>query len=348
MATTRKSKRLRRSDCSAAGLHRLRQGRGFRYVDEAGRKVRDAKALERIADLAIPPAWGEVWICPDPQGHLQATGIDSAGRKQYRYHDAWRRRRDREKFRRMLEFGEALPQLRREVARDLGTRGLNRDRVLACAVRLIDVGFFRVGGEEYAEEGGGLGIATLGKRHVALHDSVMRFDYPAKSGVRRVHEVDAADCAKVVRALKEREGGGSKLLAYKLRNAWSRVRADDINEYIKERLGEEFSAKDFRTWNATVLAAALLAGDESAGASKRAIDTAVRGVSEALGNTPAVARRAYIDPHLFDRHRSGWTIAPALPASGKVGPRVRARLEAAVIDLLSDEERSRALEHRAR
>ncbi|HEX4033697.1 MAG TPA: DNA topoisomerase IB [Solirubrobacteraceae bacterium] len=327
----------------------MRHGRGLGYVDDSGERVKDAATLERIGDLAIPPAWDEVWICPDPQGHLQATGIDSAGRKQYRYHDAWRRRRDREKFRRMLEFGRALPKLRREVTRDLETRGLNRDRVLACAVRLIDSGLFRVGGEEYAEEGGGLGVATLGKRHVSASNGVMRFDYPAKSGVRRVQDVDEAACAKVIRALKARHGGGSKLLAYTAHGTWFRVRADDINEYIQQRIGEDFSAKDFRTWNATVLAAVLLAtesGADTNGARKRTIDAAVRGVSEALGNTPAVARRAYIDPHLFDRYRSGWTVAPALPASAKIGPRVRGRLEAAVIDLLSDDERSRALEHR--
>ena len=348
---TTKSSRLRRSDCSGAGLRRLRHGRGFRYVDDAGRKVADAGTLERIRDLAIPPAWDDVWICRDPQGHLQATGIDAAGRKQYRYHDAWRRRRDREKFQRMLDFGEALPKLRRDVARDLGAGDLGRDRVLACAVRLLDVGLFRVGGEEYAEEGGGLGLATIWKRHVELSEATMRFDYPAKSGVRRVQEVKDSDCAPVIGALKERRGGGRKLLAYEAHDSWVPLRAEDINEYIKDHLGEEFSAKDFRTWNATVLAAVLLAtagrAQATEGARKRAIDAAVRGVSEALGNTPAVARRAYIDPHVFDRYRSGWTIAPALPASGRVGPRVRARLEAAVIDLLSDETRSPALERRA-
>jgi DNA topoisomerase I len=317
-------------------------------VDDSGRRITDARTVRRIHDLAIPPAWRDVWICPDPMGHLQATGIDAAGRKQYRYHDAWRRRRDREKFRRMLAFGAALPVLRRGVARDLAGRGLGRDRVLACAVRLLDVGLFRVGGEEYADEGGGLGLSTLRRRHVTVERSAMHFDYPAKSGVRRVQDVDDPDCARVIRALRQRHGGGSTLLAHHDGTRWVGVRAEDVNDYIKERIGEDFSAKDFRTWNATVLAAVQLARDQDGkrteAARKRAIDAAVRAVSDALGNTPAVARRAYIDPHLFDRDRSGWTIAPALPRSGTVGPRVRARIEAAVIDLLSDEPASPAVE----
>lgn len=178
----------------------------------------------------------------------------------------------------------------------------------------------------------------------------MRFDYPAKSGVRRVQDVDDPDCARVVKALRARRGGGTTLLAYRNGNRWIGVRAGDINQYIKERLGDDFSAKDFRTWNATVLAAVLLADDGDLkgtdGARRRAVDAAVRGVSEALGNTPAVARRAYIDPHVFDRYRSGWTVAPALPTSGKVGARARARLEAAVIDLLTGETASRAVARR--
>jgi DNA topoisomerase I len=347
--TTRPAQRLRRSDCSGAGIRRVGRGRGFGYLDPGGDRVTDPETIARIRELAIPPAWREVWICLDPCGHLQATGIDAAGRKQYLYHEAWRRRRDREKFRRMLEFGVELPMLRRSVARDLRASGLRRERVLACAVRLLDVGLFRVGGEEYADEGGGLGLATLRRRHVTVRAGVMRFDYPAKSGVRRVQEVVDVDCEPVIRALRERGGsGGAKLLAFKDGGRWLGVRADDINEYLKAHLGECFSAKDFRTWNATVLAATAVAGQDrestSDAARKRAIDASVRCVSEALGNTPAVARRAYIDPRVFDRYRSGWTIAPALPADGRVGPRVRARLERALIDLLGDEHDSDALE----
>ena len=344
---------VRRSDCSGPGLRRARHGRGFSYVDAGGERVTDPETLARIRALAIPPAWREVWICLDPRGHLQATGIDRAGRKQYLYHDAWRRRRDREKFRRMLEFGAALPRLRRGVAHDLSASDLGRERILACAVRLLDIGLFRIGGEEYADENGGLGLATLSKRHVTLRDGVMHFDYPAKSGVPRVQDIADGECEPVIQALKERRSGGSKLLAYDDGARWVPVRAGDINDYLKAHIGEEFSAKDFRTWNATVLAAVALAGEEhsprSEAARKRAIDRAVRRVSEALGNTPAVARRAYIDPRVFDRFRSGWTIAAALPSNAKVGPRVRARLERAVIDLLTDErDSSAALERRTR
>jgi DNA topoisomerase I len=344
MATTRVKRaaaRLHRSDCSAPGIVRVGHGRGFTYRDAGGERVSDEPTIARIRELAVPPAWKDVWICADPYGHLQATGTDAAGRKQYLYHDAWRRRRDHAKFRRMLDFGAALPELRRGVASDLSTRGQGRERVLACSVRLLDIGLFRVGGEEYADEGGGLGLTTLRRRHVTVRAGVMHFDYPAKSGVRRVQDVVDGGCEAVIRALLKRSGGGSKLLAFKERGHWRAARAEDINDYLKTHLGEEFSAKDFRTWNATVLAATALANEDRAptsdAARKRAIDAAVRDVSEALGNTPAVARRAYIDPRVFDRFRSGWTIAPALPAGGRVGPRVRARLERAVIDLLGED-----------
>ncbi|HEY1777567.1 MAG TPA: DNA topoisomerase IB [Solirubrobacteraceae bacterium] len=317
------------------------RGRGFGYQDAGGDGISDPQTLARIRELAIPPAWRDVWICADPAGHLQATGVDAAGRKQYLYHAAWRQRRDREKFSRMLEFGAALPRLRRAVARDLRARGLGRERVLACAVRLIDVGLFRIGGEEYADEGGGLGLTTLSRRHVTVRGGVMHFDYPAKSGVRRVQDVVDADCVRVIRALRDRSGRPAKLLAFKDGKRWVGARADDVNAYLKDQIGEDFSAKDFRTWNATVLAATMLASGDLAPASnnagKRAIDATVRGVSDTLGNTTAVARRAYIDPRVFDRYRSGWTIAPALPRGGAVGPRIRARLERAVIDLLGQD-----------
>lgn len=321
-------------------------------MDPGGDRVTDAETIARIRDLAIPPAWRDVWICLDPRGHLQATGVDEAGRTQYLYHEAWRRRRDREKFRRMLDFGAALPLLRRRVARDLRSSGLGSERVLACAVRLLDVGLFRVGGEEYADEGGGLGLATLCKCHVTIRAGVLHFDYPAKSGVRRTQNVVDSDCEPVIHALRARRGGGTTLLAFKDGARWRGVRADDINEYLKAHLGERFSAKDFRTWNATVLAATALAasadhpptGEASA---KREIDAAVRRVSEALGNTPAVARRAYIDPAVFDRYRSGWTIAPALSRDGSVGPRVRSRLERAVIELLGANHHPDGVDHRA-
>jgi DNA topoisomerase-1 len=248
--------RLRRSDCSEPGLRRGGRGRGFEYFDESGDRVTDEDTLERVRDLAIPPAWREVWICPDPLGHLQATGIDDAGRKQYLYHDRWRERRDRAKFERMVSFARALPRLRRRLVADLNGSEPNRERVLACSVRLLDIGLFRIGGEEYADRGGGLGLTTIRKRHVTIEGPSALFDYPAKGGIRRVQTVEDSECVALMRRLRRRRSGGDQLLAYRDGRAWVPVRADDVNEYLKERLGEEFSAKDFRTWNATVLAAA--------------------------------------------------------------------------------------------
>lgn len=307
--------------------------------------------LERLRDLAIPPAWKEVWICSDPLGHLQATGIDGAGRKQYLYHPRWRERRDREKFEKMVRFGRALPRLRRRLAADLPSTELTRAVVLACAVRLLDVGLFRIGSEEYAAEEGGLGLATIRKEHVTLHPDAATFDYPAKSGVRRRHIIYDPMTLDVIRALRRRRGGGPALLVYREGRRWHDVRSDEINEYLKALLGEDFSAKDFRTWNATVMAAVSLAtaGREATTktARKRAINNAVRAVSELLGNTPAVARRAYIDPRVFDRYQSGWTIAGVIERLPDLDPsddRVRRRIENAVVDLLTDNRESSALE----
>jgi len=329
--------RLRRSDCSTPGLRRRRRGRGFEYLDADGARVDDPESLERIRALAIPPAWTEVWICPDPRGHLQATGVDAAGRKQYRYHDVWRARRDRQKFEEMLQFARALPRLRRRVARDLRIAAnglLTRERVLACAARLLDRGFFRIGSESYAEGNGSYGLATIRKQHVRLNGDDIVFDYPSKSGQRRVQAVADPDVREVVAALKRRRSGPDELLAYRAGRRWVDLRSDDINEYLKAaaRL-ETVSAKDFRTWNGTVLAALALARREgrvsSKTARKRAITAAVGEVAVFLGNTPAVARSAYIDPRVFDRFLSGETIAPA-------HERGRTAIEKAVLDLITN------------
>jgi DNA topoisomerase I len=321
------------------------------YLDEHDERIENPDIIERLKTLAVPPAWSEVWICADPLGHLQATGIDAAGRKQYLYHPRWRERRDREKFEKMVRFGRLLPTLRKRLARDLAGEDLGRDRVLACAVRLLDVGMFRVGSEQYADEDSGIGLATITKQHVTVQDESIAFDYPAKGGIRRVQAITDPRSRDVVRELKRRRGGGPELLAYKNGRRWHNVRSPEINDYLKEYLEEDFSAKDFRTWNGTVLAALSLATDgrdaRTKTARKRAIDRAVRGVAELLGNTPAVARRAYIDPRVFDRYQSGWTIAPALERIPDLDPandRVRARIEAAVLDLLTDNRESDAVE----
>ena len=352
-ASTKRRPRLRRSDCSGKGIHRVRRGRGFSYRDSDGSRVSEAEEILRITELAIPPAWEDVWICGDPLGHLQATGVDAAGRKQYLYHPRWRELRDREKFEHMLAFAGALPRLRRRVLKQLANGDeLDEQRVLACAVRLLDIGLFRIGSEQYADEEGGIGLATVERGNVKLDGDEVVFDYPAKGGVRRVQVIrDPASC-EVVKALRRRRAGPDQLLAYRERGRWRRVSSEQISDYLKDQIGEEYSAKDFRTWNATVLAAVAVAVDgrqaSSQRARKRVIDGAVRGVSEVLGNTPAVARRSYIDPRVFDRYLSGWTIGGALERIGSLdGPddRQRSRLEKAVIELLHDERGSPAIEH---
>jgi DNA topoisomerase-1 len=339
--------RLRRADCSTAGIRRVRRGRGFSYLDETtGEPIAETDTLARIRALAIPPAWEEVWICPFANGHIQAVGTDARGRKQYRYHDHWRELRDREKFDRMLEFGKALPRLRRTTDRHLREHGPTRERLLAGAVRLLDRGFFRSGGENYAEENDTYGLATMQKRHVRLEpDNVIVFDYRAKGGQRRVQSVVDPLVYELVAELKRRRGGSPDLLAYKERGRWRDVLSTDVNAYVKEVAGEKFTAKDFRTWTATVLAAVGVAVSGRAGASptarKRAVTRAVQEVSHYLGNTPAVCRGSYIDPRVFDRFSAGVTIAAALDALGDVDfgePATQGAVEAAVIDLLSDEE----------
>jgi DNA topoisomerase I len=336
--------RLRRSDCSSPGIARRRRGRGFEYLDRSGRTIRDPLTLDRVRALAIPPAWSDVWICADANGHLQAVGTDAAGRRQYRYHPRWRERRDQQKFDETLEFGRVLPKLRETAAEHLAGPDLGKERVLATAVRLLDRGFFRVGGEEYVEENGSRGLATLEKRHVQLGaDGLLVFDYPAKSRQRRVQAVVDPDVYAVVQALVRRRAGGSALLAYK-NGRWTDLRSAEINAYIKDLAGSGFSAKDFRTWHATVLAAVALAVSEQASSQagrRRAMVRAVDEVAHYLGNTPAVCRASYIDPRVFDRYRAGVTVAPALEGIAEPtedrAPATQGAIELAVLDLLSGE-----------
>jgi len=345
--------RLRRSDCSGPGIERRKHGRGFAYFD-AGERIEEPEVLARIRALGIPPAWRDVWICPDPNGHLQATGIDAAGRKQYRYHDAWRTRRDAEKFDDMTRFARALPALRERVEADLADGSEpTRERVLATAVRLLDRGFFRIGGESYAVSNESYGLATMLKRHVRIEeDGTMVFDYPAKSGKRRVQAVVDPLATEVVATLKRRRGGGDELLAYRERRRWHDLRSPDINAYLKEATGDDFSAKDFRTWNATVLAAVALAVSGPAVATKtsrtRAITRAVKETAHYLGNTPAVCRASYIDPRVFDAYRGGLVLERdvlerAVDAGDEL-PIHRREIEEAVLDLLNERERAPGVE----
>ena len=337
--------RLRRSDCNAPGITRLRRGRGFSYHWN-GERISDPETLERVAGLAIPPAWVDVWICPWPHGHIQATGTDDAGRRQYRYHDAWRVQRDRQKFERVVDFGRALPSLRSVVEADLSLEAVTQERVLAAVVRLLDLGFFRIGGEEYARDNETFGIATLRKDHVRMRKGEMTFDYPAKGSIRRVITVADPATFELLKVLKRRKGGSDNLLAYKAGRRWCDVRSDEVNAYIRAGSDDEFSAKDFRTWSGTVLGAIELAKVRPRGAEmaktarQKAARGAVKAVSEYLGNTPAVCRKSYIDPKLLDRFDAGETIGAALDSladTPNMNDRtVREAIESAVIDLIGD------------
>jgi DNA topoisomerase IB len=333
---------LTRSDLSIGGIRRRRCGRGFRYLGPDA-PVTEPRTLARIKALVIPPAWEDVWICPDPRGHIQAVGTDSAGRRQYLYHALWREQRDQGKYDRVRELGAALPHVREVVARHLEGQGLTRDRVLAAALRLIELGFFRPGGEEYAEENGTFGLATILKEHVTLTKGQLVFEYDAKGAKHREQAVAEDGVCAVVRTLKRRRAGGDKLLVYRSGPRWHDVTAADINDYVREVSGGEYTAKDFRTWHATVLAAVGLAVSERAdgeSARKRAVARVVREVADYLGNTPAVARASYIDPRVIRSYEEGRTIASALGDLGRDTDfgdlATRGRAESAVLKLLAD------------
>jgi DNA topoisomerase I len=335
--------RLRRVDCSGPGLARRRHGRGFVYLDEDGEPIDDPEVLDRIHELVIPPAWEEVWICPYPGGHIQATGIDQRGRKQYLYHPRWRARRDAQKFEDMVAFARTLPALRRRVDEALALDDLSRDHVLAVAVRLLDRGFFRIGSEDYAVTNESYGLATMKKRHCRVRGDVLLFDYPAKHGKRRVQAVVDPVIADAVQRLRSRRGGGDELLAFKSGGRWHDLRSPDINAWLKEQTGADASAKDFRTWGATVLAAVGLAVSPvppTKTARRRAATRVVKEVAHYLGNTPAVARASYIDPRVFERYNDEITVAGVLSGIGDEDTAIQGDVEAAVLELLTGEDSS--------
>lgn len=313
--------RLRRSDVQGPGLRRVRRGRGFSYQHRDGTAVTDAATLERIKDLVIPPAWKRVWICPYPNGHIQAVGTDAAGRRQYLYHQQWQEERSEEKFDRVLQMSAALPEMRRRIASDLRGRGLSRDRVLALALHLLDLGYFRSGSEQYAEENNSFGVATLLREHVTLHRQGVEFDYPAKSGVRRTLHIDDPEVIRSVRALLRRPERGERFLVCRSGAGWTEIHADDLNSRFKELVGEDYSVKDLRTWHGTVLAAvAFVDADPPVNEKvvKRVESAVMKEVAEELGNTPAVARGSYVDPRVVTGYESGLTIAAAARRAAKV------------------------------
>ncbi|CAN5630525.1 DNA topoisomerase IB [soil metagenome] len=333
--------RLRRVDCSGPGIRRRPRGKGFEYLYSDGTPV-GPEDRARIRALVVPPAWKDVWICRHPNGHLQATGTDSAGRKQYLYHEQWRLKQDREKFDEMLDFARFLPHIGEVCELQLAAEGLGRDRVLACAIHLLYRGFFRIGSEGYAEQNQTYGLATIQKRHVKVSGDMLAFDYVAKGNKQRLVAFADPAVAPVVSALKRRRGGGAELLAYKEGRSWIDVKSSDINLHIKEITGQDFSAKDFRTWSATAMAAIGMAVSGQVAKSKtgrkRAMARAVGDVAAHLGNTPAVCRASYIDPRVFDRYLSGWIISVG-SLDQNVGPwgyfTDKALIDA-VVDLLED------------
>ena len=339
---------LVRSDPDEPGFTRKGRGKGFEYFDAGGEKITDLDVIQRIRDLVIPPAWKDVWICPDPDGHIQAVGVDAAGRRQYRYHDRWREQRDANKFERVRVFARILPRLRRH-CRELLADGdePTRDRVMAATIRLLEHGFFRIGSEVYAEESATYGLTTVRKEQVTVgRNGVIAFDYKAKGGIDRFMEFDDPLLVEILTTLRRRRSGGDELLAYQCDGEWRDVTAADVNDELKRLCDrDDVSAKDFRTWNATVLAAIGLAMSIEVADSERGRTRAkarvAEEVSEYLGNTPTVARNSYIDPRVFDRYDEGLVIRDALidlddhiePGE----PSYHGRIEEAVLDLLSDE-----------
>ena len=310
---------LTRSDPHGPGLTRERVQGGFRYRDPSGAEITQGDVLERVRALRIPPAWENVWISPDPLGHIQATGVDSRGRAQYLYHPTWREQRDAQKFGHMLRFASALPALRAAAQDDLRRRSLNRDRVVAGVVRLIDLGLFRIGGERYAELDHHYGATTLEKRHVRLMRDGVMFDYVAKSGKHRTLVVSDRLVLPTVRTLARADNGLENLFCYQQLEAWHVLHSHQVNEYIAQRAGGHFTAKEFRTWNATTLMALVLANagpSETERSRQRVITASVKEVARWLGDTPSVTRGSYIDPRLIARYESEGHLAtiPVLPA----------------------------------
>ena len=331
--------RLRKVSPRDPGWTRRRAGKGFVYLDELGNRLA-AEDIQRCKLLVIPPAWEHVWICPAPNGHLQAVGIDDAGRRQYLYHEQWRLQRDRLKYDTVLQIAARLPSARRDVAKDLQLEGMPYERALGTAFRLLDLGFFRIGGEAYAESNNSYGLATIKKEHVSIDNGSVIFNYVAKSGQERYVALVDDLVLQAVRELLARRGGGPELLAYKDRRQWNDVNSADINNYIKTHVGEEMSSKDFRTWHGTVIAAVVLAeANESAKtitARKRAVSSAMKEVAGYLGNTPAVARTSYVDPRVIDLFNDGVTISPSLAATDDdlSDGTTHGKIERAVLNLL--------------
>lgn len=306
--------RLRRSDCNKPGYTRRRHGKGFSYRNQQGEPL-EPDELERIKALVIPPAWRDVWISPYPNGHIQALGTDDAGRRQYIYHPAWREKKDREKFDRALEFGERLPGARRVITQHLRSNGSGKERAFAAALRIVDSGALRIGSAQYAEENGSFGVTTLRVEHVTISGPVITLQFPGKSGQQWDTIIEDPDLAAALRPMMRRENADT-MLAYRAADeSWHSVDASQLNEFLRQVTGGGFTAKDFRTWQATVVAGMELARMDlkatSRTARQKAVAVTMRSVAEHLGNTPAIARSSYVDPRVVDRFMSGEVIPVA-------------------------------------
>lgn len=340
--------RLRRSSPDQPGWTRRGAGRGFTYLDEHGARL-PAEQVERIRALAIPPAWRDVWICPYPHGHLQAVGTDAAGRRQYLYHPHWRTRRDAAKFDRMLDFGQALGKARARVLDDLTAKGMPLDRACALAVRMLDLGCFRIGNDVYADANGSFGLTTLRRDHVTRRGGTLVFAFTGKSGVEHRIEIDDPQVVSAIETLRRRRDDASGLLAYRGDGGWRTMTPALVNAYVQQITGMEASAKDFRTWHATVLAATEIASGadelERSGLGgvtrrRRVVTDAMREVAAFLGNTPTLARTSYVDPRVIGAYEEGRTIIRAVRRAPETGPERQLALERATRRLIRDDHAS--------
>lgn len=352
MAAEAEEAGLRYADDSKPGITRVRTGKDrgeFEYRDPKGRRITEEPELERIRRLGIPPAWEEVWISPDRRGHIQATGRDARRRKQYRYHERWREQRDQNKFSRLLAFGRALPQIRKKVESDLALPGMPREKVLATVVRLLEVTLIRVGNDEYARQNRSYGLTTIRNRHVKVRGARVSFSFKGKSGKHHVIDVEDRTLAKIVR--KSLDLPGEELFAYVDENGNVRdVTSADVNAYLREIAGSEFTAKDFRTWSGTVLTAVALKEFEavtSQSEAKRNVTTAIKAVARMLGNTPAVCKKCYVHPEVMNSYLEKGTVESLAKRIGRELPQGLRGLkpeEAAVMALIA----SRAAEQAAK
>jgi DNA topoisomerase-1 len=330
---------LRHVSDEQPGIKREKSGKGFRYRDPAGKIVNDEETLRRIKSLVIPPAWTNVWICPNPNGHLQATGRDDRGRKQFRYHPRWREIRDETKYARMIAFARTLPKIRRRINKDMSLSGMPRNKVLATVVRLLELSLIRVGNDEYARQNDSFGLTTMRHKHVDVHGSTLQFHFRGKAG--KWHNVDIHDrrIAKIVERCQDLPG--QELFQFVDDDgARHDVRSEDVNDYLREISGQDFTAKDFRTWAGTVLASVALREFEkfdTKAQAKKNVVAAIEAVSVKLGNTPAVCKKCYIHPHVLDSYLEG-TLLETLkqPTEKAVSSSLRGlpAEEAAVLGLL--------------